>query len=242
MRVGTFRWTRHSTWPWPRPSRERARQVRDELIDAVIANMNYEGGCNPVNMTYLTGLGWKRQHEIVHQNAQNDARDLPPSGIPLGNIQEGFQFLHHYGKELGALSFPPDGAENQPYAFYDRWGDSFNTTTEFVVPDQARGLAVLAWLMAQTPVKSQLWTGAPKLEIGGVPEEAAAGQAIAATVRCPGLDINQARIVWEGKDQAASFGNAFTARPKAAGESWVEVEAQWPDGRRGFASRRYTVN
>src|SRR5205085_9564642 len=36
-------------------------------LTAIIANMNYEGGCNPVNAGYLTGLGWKRQRDIVSQ-------------------------------------------------------------------------------------------------------------------------------------------------------------------------------
>ena len=31
----------------------------------MLANMNYEGGCNPVNVSYITGLGWKRQRDIV---------------------------------------------------------------------------------------------------------------------------------------------------------------------------------
>jgi hypothetical protein len=58
-------------------------------IDALVGAMNYEGGCNPVNVTYLTGLGSRRQREIVDQYAQNDRRVLPPSGIPIGNIQAG---------------------------------------------------------------------------------------------------------------------------------------------------------
>jgi len=30
---------------------------QSEYLDAIIANFNYEGGCNAVNMTYVTGLG-----------------------------------------------------------------------------------------------------------------------------------------------------------------------------------------
>src|SRR4029079_19173037 len=54
---------------------------KPEFLDALISNLNYEGGCNPVNVSYVTGLGWKRQREIVHQYAQNDRRILPPGGI-----------------------------------------------------------------------------------------------------------------------------------------------------------------
>lgn len=115
---------------------------RPKYTEAVVANLNYEGGGNPVNVCYLTGLGWKRQREIVHQYAQNDRRILPPSGIPLGNLQSGFGWLDFYKEELGALSFPWDGAKENPYALYDRWGDSFNLQAEFVVVNQARALGL----------------------------------------------------------------------------------------------------
>jgi len=32
-----------------------------DYLDAMLANVNYEGGCNPVNASYISGLGWKRQ-------------------------------------------------------------------------------------------------------------------------------------------------------------------------------------
>ena len=48
-----------------------------------MSNLNYEAGCNPVNTTYVTGLGWQRQRVIVHQNALNYRECLPPSGTCL---------------------------------------------------------------------------------------------------------------------------------------------------------------
>jgi hypothetical protein len=65
-----------------------------------------------------------------------------------------------YQREPGELSFPSDGDPGQPYAFYDRWSDSFNLSQEFVIVNQARALAYLAWLMAQTPLKNQPWKSA----------------------------------------------------------------------------------
>src|SRR5262249_31339069 len=95
-------------------------------LNAMLANMNYEGGCNPVNVCYITGLGWRRQRDIVSGWALNDTRVLPPSGIPVGNIQGSFSYLWNYGGELEGLPFPSDGATTAPYPFYDRWGDSWN--------------------------------------------------------------------------------------------------------------------
>jgi hypothetical protein len=201
----------------------------------MVSNLNYEGGCNPVNVTYLTGLGWKRQREIVHQYALADRRALPPSGIPLGNIQAGFQFLDNYKKELGSLSYPPDGAQTNPYPFYDRWGDSFNVTTEFVIADQGRGLATLAGLMARTSTRNQPWKPEAKLQVTGVPAWAAVGKEIQLNLRTAGLDLAPATIVWEARNQEPTLSRAFKFTPSTTGIYWIEAEAQWPDGRRAFA-------
>ena len=60
-------------------------------VDAILMNLNYESGCNPVNTTYITGLGWKRQREVVDQYSENDRHALPKSGVSIGNMQDGFR-------------------------------------------------------------------------------------------------------------------------------------------------------
>ncbi len=195
---------------------------RPAFIDAIWENINYELGCNPVNISYVTGLGWKRQREIVHQYAQNDRRVLPPSGIPIGNIQAGFMWLDHYKGELGALSFPSDGSQ-QPYPFYDRWGDSYNLSTEFIGLNQAYGLGVAAWLMAQTALKDQPWKGGPAAQI----QLGSSGASLKSSI-----NLNDAQVVWEGEGLEPSFGPQLTF-PKSP--AWIEAEALCPDGRRIFA-------
>ena len=208
----------------PYPSLKDPRQA---MRGAVLSNLNYEQGCNPVNITYLTGLGWKRQREIVHQFAQNDLRVLPPTGIPLGNIQAGFGWNYLYNKELDALSFPPDGSSDAPYPFYDRWGDGFNLTQEFVILNQARALGYLCWLMAGTPLKTQPWKSANAL----ITSVSTAGSTAELTLRCAGLDLSKAFTVWEAGGGEPSYG--FSASPTSSA-AWVEAEAQLPDGRRVF--------
>lgn len=211
---------------------------RPEYIEAVLSNLNYEGGCNPVNITYITGLGTRRQREIVHQYSQNDRRVLPPSGLPLGNVQAGFQYLFNYGGDLEGVTFPPHASVTAPYPYYDRWSDSFNTTTEFVVTDQARSLASLAFWMAQTAVANQAWRSATGV-IMGLPRQLPAEEKISATLVVPGLDLTQATVVWEARDQEPQFGNPIIFAAKSAGEQWVEVEAQLPDGRRVAVSTNF---
>ncbi len=212
--------------------------AKAEYVDAVIANMNYEGGANPVNVAYVTGLGRKRQHDIVHQYAQNDRRELPPTGIPLGNLQTGPVYNGTYGTEPAALVFPSDSAGNSPYPFYDRWTDMHNVTTEFVHLDQARSLASLAYLAAQTAHKGQAWKSA-RGSIGGLPAQLSAGSAVTATLSAPGLDLSAATIVWEAAGQPAQFGQSYTFTPTGNGEQWVEAEAALPDGRRVVAVKNF---
>jgi hypothetical protein len=51
-----------------------------------------------------------------------------------------------------------------------------------------------------------------------------------------GYDLNGARIVWEANGQEPAYGTTFTFTPTSNGAQWIEVEAQWPDGRRVFAT------
>lgn len=210
-------------------------------IDALVGAMNYEGGCNPVNVTYLTGLGSRRQREIVDQYAQNDRRVLPPSGIPIGNIQAAFQYMPNYGAKLREATYPDDNAAAGPYPFYDRWSDAFNVTTEFIAVNQARSLLAAAFLAGRTPHESGKWTfaraiiAAPKLP---VPLNAP----VTLHVTVPGESLRMARIVWEARDQEPAFGPHYTVSPRNSGSQWVEVEVEWPDGRRSFAADAFKAD
>jgi Glycosyl hydrolase family 9/Cellulase N-terminal ig-like domain len=208
-------------------------------LDVILKNFNYEMGCNPLNVSFLTGTGWRRQREIVHQYAQNDRRTLPPSGIPLGNIQQGPYYTSTYTTELGALTFPPDSVNTAPYPIYDRWTDAFNVMTEFVVSRQSgKMVSTASWLMAMTSYKTQTWNSA-SATITGTPAQTLVNQSVTANVSATSLSLNSARIVWEGLMQEPYLGPQFTIRPGNIGTNWVEVEAQLPDGRRVVAATNF---
>ena len=213
-------------------------------LDALVTNMNYEAGSNPVNVTYLTGLGLKRQRETVNQYAKNDRRMLTPSGIPIGNIQASLPLLTNYsasGNELSKLSFPSDGGSTGTYSFYDRWSDTWNVSTEFITVNQARGLMAVAALAPQTSAKSTPWKSATASMV--VPTTTVAlNTPVTLSLVTTGLDLTNARIVWEGRDQEPDFGPTFAYTPKNTGAQWAEAEITWPDGRRVFAVGSFTAN
>jgi hypothetical protein len=206
---------------------------RKKFLEAMLSNLNYENGCNPINVCYLTGLGWKRQREIVHQYAQNDRRILPPSGIPLGNIQAAFGWMDLYQKELNTLSFPPDEDPQKPYPFYDRWGDTFNLSQEFVIVNQARSLAAAALLMTKTPLTNQQWRSA-FAQIQPVTTNSA-DKSFTLSLSNTNLDLSRARIVWEADGREPLLGNRLIIPSTEPRPEWIEAEAQFPDGRRVFA-------
>ena len=207
---------------------------RPGYLKAILNNLNYEAGCNPVNVCYLTGLGWQRQDEIVHHYAMNDRRILPPDGIPIGNSQSSFMWLENYKDELAALSFPRDDADRS-YPIYDRWSDSFNVQTEFVAVNQARALATAAFLMVQTTTKNQAWRSQPgQIEIRRTGNTNSTTR-YAATLSTNQLDLQSARIIWEIPGQAPKLAHSFEIPPLQRGPLSLEAEALLPDGRRIFA-------
>jgi hypothetical protein len=214
---------------------------KPEYIDALVGAMNYEGGCNPVNVTYLTGLGLRRQREVVDQFAQNDRRVLPPSGIPIGNIQAAFQYMPNYGTELREATYPDDNAAEGSYPFYDRWSDAYNVTTEFIAVNQARSLMVAAFLAGRSPSAGRKWTGA-RAKITAPRASVQLGSPVTLRVDVPGESLSLARIVWEARGQEPALGPTYTISPKTSGPQWVEAEVEWPDGRRAFAADAFAAN
>ncbi|HEY3854009.1 MAG TPA: glycoside hydrolase family 9 protein [Verrucomicrobiae bacterium] len=213
---------------------------RPQMRAALISNIDYEEGCNPVNMTYLAGLGWKRQREVVDQYAWNSRHIMPPTGVPFGNLQSAVSWTDLYQKEPAELAFPSDENGPQSYPLYDRWTDIRNLTQEFVTVNQARGLAVAAWLMAQTPLKTQPWKSAAA-QITNLPDNPTVNTTYKITLSSPNLDLSTARILWETDGEDPAFGISFTYSPPVRGPHWIECEAQCPDGRRVFAEKSINV-
>ena len=48
--------------------------------------------------------------------------------------------------------------------------------------------------------------------------------------------------MWEARDQEPAFGPTYVNSPKNNGEQWVEVEAEWPDGRRSVGTATFMAN
>ena len=59
-----------------------------------------------------------------------------------------------------------------------------------------------------------------------------AGEPLTARFEASGIDLSNATIVWEARDQEPFIGEIYNFAAKNPGEQWVEVEAALPDGNR----------
>lgn len=213
-------------------------------LEAILTNIGYEGGANPVNMSYVSGLGWQRPREAVSQFFENDRHRVPPTGIDYGNAVTGYMYLSLYGSELEEVTYPSDGASSGAYAFYDRYSHQFNTATEADTVNEGWGFAAIVAVAAQTPPASQAWTAKQGTIV--VPSSASAGKAVTVNLQAPaGVDLGNARVTWEAAGQEPWVGGtSFTFTPSASGTVWVDCEATLPDGRRVIAANNtgLTVN
>jgi len=161
----------------------------------------------------------------------------------VSNIQAGFMPVWVYGWELMGLSYPGDSVETAPYAYYDRWCDDWNVSTEGSTTDTARSFAALAWLAARTSLATQPWHSTNATIV--VPNTARLpNQSVTVSLICADTNLSSARIIWEANGQEPAFGGqtyTFTAGSDV-GPSWIEAEVQWPDGRRAFATNSVVIS
>ncbi|HKX61649.1 MAG TPA: hypothetical protein VJS65_07390, partial [Verrucomicrobiae bacterium] len=143
--------------------------------------------------------------------------------------------------ELNALCFPHDWNSSSPHPFYDRWADAYNVMTEFVHLNQARSLMSYSLLSWFTSAHSEPWK-AGTAQISAPTNVVPVGSPVSIGISVDGLDLTGARVVWEGRDQEPVYGGTFPFTPKNNGVQWVEVEVQWPDGRRVFATNTFYAN
>lgn len=212
-----------------------------DYIDALRMNANYALGSNPNNIPYYTGLGWRRQREIVSQFSHNDSAVLPPIGLPIANISQSPPYLDTYlingGNLLQRSLFPTEGIV---YPFYERWTESFDVRTEHTINVMAREAAVASWLFVQTSVSTQSWNSA-SATISGLPSTVNVGTSTNVTLSSS-LPTTGARITWEGTSiEPLHGGTTFTFSPEKPGPSQIAADVLFPDGRRMSALANYTA-
>src|SRR5437870_2872173 len=100
----------------------------------------------------------------------------------------------------------------------------------------------MAMLAAQTTAKTTAWKPTSTIKINVPATTAEVGKPVTLSFDSTGLDLANARITWEARDQQPDFGRTYTIEPQNNGTQWVEVEITWADGRRLFGNATFKAN
>ena len=220
-------------------SLDTALSDHDRNLAAILGGLNFEAGCNPNNVGFLAGLGWRRQRVVVNQYYWNAGHVFPPTGNAIAGVNH---FQDTGSAFLKSLFYPPAQDFNTAgFALYDRWADAKMDKSEFVGVYTARSLAVAAWLAAQTSANvSQPWgvqlTGDAQITAGTI-DFVAGNPALGTPAKAQLMsshDLTGARIVWDVLGGQPHIGPTLFFDRSTVGESQIEAEATLPDGRRVF--------
>jgi hypothetical protein len=177
-------------------------QTRDRrYLECAITSQDYTCGANPSGYFLQTGLGAKRNIEVVNQQSLYDDIVEPVPGVPLGIGTPDFYFLSDYGKELGAGQYP------EKWPVHNRWYDGFNVSSEVTMGPWARETIVAGFFAGgnepaakgRTTVKirADRLTGHAPLKVQfGIDVGGPAGEAAARRVR---------QVFWDFDDETFSI-------------------------------------
>lgn len=77
-----------------------------KYMDVAIDQIHYTLGANPLDKSFITGLGYNRLHDIVDQKSLYDKIEEPISGMPVSPVVTGYTFSPIYGYEEQSLTYP----------------------------------------------------------------------------------------------------------------------------------------
>lgn len=116
-----------------------------KLLQAALSNLDYICGANPSGYFLQTGLGAKRNIEVVDQESVYDRIIEPVPGLPLGIGSAGFYWLNQYGRSVGEGIYPDE------WPLMNRWYDGFNVNSEFTMGPMMRETVVAAYFADIAP-------------------------------------------------------------------------------------------
>jgi glycosyl hydrolase family 9/cellulase-like Ig domain-containing protein/PKD domain-containing protein len=101
-------------------------------LECALDNLAYTCGANPSGYFLQTGLGWKRNIEVVSDASNSDGITEPIPGLPLGIGSGEFYWLSQYEKQVAEGTYPAK------WPLMNRWYDGFNVSTEFTMAPMMR--------------------------------------------------------------------------------------------------------
>ncbi|MEX0777676.1 MAG: glycoside hydrolase family 9 protein [Phycisphaeraceae bacterium] len=179
----------------------------EKLLQVALSNLDYICGANPSGYFLQTGLGAKRNIEVVDQESVYDRIIEPVPGLPLGIGSTGFYWLNQYGRSVGEGTYP----NNWP--LMNRWYDGFNVQTEFTMGPMMRETLVAAIFAEVGPQPH----ARPKVAIKADALQGPAPHAVQFSLDAVAVDGEIRQVFWDFGDETFSP----TSRRATFSPTWV---------------------
>jgi len=202
----------------------------EEYLETAEDQIHFTLGANPSNMTYVTGMGFKRLKSLVDQKSLYDSISNLVVGLPVSPVVTGYSWLENYGRDINNYTFPFDNPkENEAtYGILESAYDGWNVNAEFSIEKMAGMLATLAILTPKSEEKYKY----PKFKLSIESKSKGIYQ--------PHLTFEKYKpksytLYWYENDELVSVDSNYQLNQNASNSIWkLSVELVTMEGRRWY--------
>ena len=171
-----------------------ALDKKPEYLETALQNLSYSFGTNPSGYFLQTGLGFKRNIEVVDNESTWDNLIEPVPGLPLGIGSAGFYWLSRYENTVAEGQYPIE------WPLMNRWYDGFNVNSEFTIEILIREALVTGYFSSPGNTTPQ----PPKVKIAltNLPIATSLVKQFKAEITNPGGRIRE--YFWDFNDESFS--------------------------------------
>ncbi|QOR61288.1 glycoside hydrolase family 9 protein [Sulfurovum sp. ST-21] len=207
-----------------------------DYLETAQDQIHFTLGGNPSNMSYITGMGYKRLRSIVDQESYYDGIEAPVTGLPVSPMVTGYTWSNTYTRDISQYSWPLDNpdrnSESEVYGLLETAYDGWNINGEFTIEKMAGMLTSMAIL---TPHNNKQYT---------YPEFTLTVESLANGLFQPKLNFKDGEpqnysILWSENDQHVSADPNYLLQQDFSKPVWkLSAEVVTHEGRRWYAETR----
>ena len=207
-----------------------------KYLETAQDQIHFTLGGNPSNMSYITGMGYKRLRSIVDQESYYDNIEAPVTGLPISPIVTGYTWNNVYKRDISNYSWPLDNPDwkdgGAVYGLLETAYDGWNINGEFTIDKLASMLTSMAIL---TPRSHEQYN---------YPEFTLSIESLGNGHFKPKLHFKNGEpqhytILWSENDQYISANPNYQLKQDFSNPIWkLSAEVITQEGRRWYAETR----
>jgi parallel beta-helix repeat protein len=121
---------------------------KEKYLEVAQDQIHFTLGSNPSNMSYITGMGYKRLRSTVDQESRFDGIEEPVVGLPVSPMVSNYTWSNTYQRDISDYSYPKDNPDDNEsvYGILESAYDGWNVNGEFTIEKMAGILSAFAIL------------------------------------------------------------------------------------------------